>query len=130
MSNQTVYELETDATQKAVELLDKLTALSEKYAPKVYETALTVVQVQAVGELVLSATCLIFMYWLVKKALKLKAQNFFDEYDEALTVVTVIFVGSAIIVTSVLSLCCLFDVWNWIAVFNPELALANKVLNI
>ena len=120
----------TDETQKAVEFLDKLTALSEKYAPKIYETALTVVQVQAVGELVLSATCLIFMYWLVKKALKLKAQDFFDEYDEALTVITIILGGSAIIVTSVCSLCCLFDVWNWIAVFNPELALANKVLNI
>ena len=120
----------TDETQKAVEFLDKLTALSEKYAPKIYETALTVVQVQAVGELVLSATCLIFMYWLVKKALKLKAQDFFDEYDEDLTDMAIIIVGSAIVVTSVCSLCCLFDVWNWIAVFNPELALANKVLNI
>ena len=120
----------TDATQKAVELLDKLTALSEKYAPEVYETALTVVQVQAVSELVLSATCLIFIYWLVQKALKLKAQDFFDEYDEALTVMATIIVGSAIVVTSVFSLCCLFDAWNWIALFDPKLALANKVLNI
>ena len=120
----------TDATQKATELLDKLTTLTEKYAPQVYQTAVDVVQIQAVGEICLSLFCLFSLYFCWRKILKLQKQGFFDDKDEFICILSVIFGISSTLVMGMYSVCYLFDIWNWIALFNPELALAHKILNI
>jgi len=120
----------TDETQKAVELLDKLATLAEKYTPQVYQTAVNVVQIQAIGELCLSALFLFVLYFSCKSVLKLHKQGFFDDIDEAACVISCIFGISAALATGAYSLSNLFDVWNWVALFKPDLALAYKILNI
>ena len=120
----------TDETQKAIELLDKLAILAEKYTPQVYQTAVNVVQIQAMGKLCLSALFLLVLYFSCQKILKLHKQGFFDDKDEAACVISCIFGISAALVTGAYSLANLFDVWNWVALFKPDLALAYKILNI
>jgi len=120
----------TDATQKATELLDKLTTLAEKYAPQVYQTAIDVVQVQAIGEICLSLLCLLVLYLSWQKILKLYKQGFFDDTDEAACVISCVLGLSMTFVIGLFSLFSLCDIWNWVALFNPDLALAHKILNI
>ena len=60
----------TDETQKAIELLDKLAILAEKYTPQVYQTAVNVVQIQAMGKLCLSALFLFFQIRILGPAFR------------------------------------------------------------
>lgn len=126
-------ELET----KAVDLLNKMEALTESYAPEVYNKAIEVTQLASFAALVET-----FVTFVIGLALMYAGYRFFvlakkkfddgerSEFWEVIVPVVSVIGGAIGTVFSSVAFIFLFDVWTWIGVFNPELALAYKVLGL
>lgn len=121
---------------KAASLLDKLDSVLTQYTPEVYNAAIDVVQVSGISEIVSSFLCIagtIFIgYFLYKN------REFFKEYDISTSnIITDIFMFAGwfgcmfMIIASLVSMfTTILDVWTWISIFNPKLALAHQVLGL
>lgn len=125
--------------QKAVELLDKLELLATEYTPEVYNAAASVVQINALSELVWGFGAIffiVFAYFGVKTIWDFICKMKKDDKDPNGVGVDVGFV----IITGIISLIAaiagavnlgeLIQVWNWVALINPELGLAHKILGM
>jgi len=119
--------------EKAVEIMDKLDKLATQYAPDVMESALAAVQVSAVGNLVMSVAAILFVVVVGYVCLKYWRHSHTDEssYEseticEAITVVYIV-LGFIVLAVCIIQIS---DVWNYVAIFNPKLALAHKILGL
>lgn len=121
--------------EKAVEILGKLEVLAKQFAPEVMDAAVGVVQVSgisriAVGFILLSlafATYKIstWLYEFFKK--KKEDDGYLSDWEIGYTTVAV--VGSmAFCVLVVIGALQIFDIWSWVAIFNPKLALAKQIM--
>lgn len=112
---------------------EQIAELAATYGELAWETTLTIVRIEAAGQvalgfllLTIAAICAVVSYRSGRMA-------FMDEsIDEGssiplagLCVVTA--VGT--VPSTVESLIRLFDVWNWVALFAPELYLAKRALD-
>ena len=117
--------------QKAVELLDKIENVIVNYTPEVYETAVNVVWVDAIGSFAYTLACFLFCFLFVLLAYKM--HNIFDKFVieivEVLPVFRTVF-GCISLIAFVEGVDGLLDAWMWIGIFNPELALAHKVMGL
>jgi len=127
----------SDLENKAVDFLDKLEALTTQYAPDVVEKAVAAVSVTGIGNLInalLGIVCLWFAFVLTKKLVtycinkKIENGHMSDwEFGYTLSFAIGVFICGIIGASSAFTI---FDLWNWVAIFNPELALAHKVLGL
>ncbi len=119
--------------EKAVELLDRLDNLVTQYAPEVYDTAVEVVRMSGLTEIVwgVFGICFVIVAFFIVKWLWRVTQR-----DEVATDIETGFIVLGCVLTLVLifggiiHLGNLLHLWNWVAVFDPELALARKVLHL
>ena len=115
---------------KAVELMEKLDKLATEYAPDVIDSAIEVVRVSGFGSLIygLLAVGFIFSLWLAYK--KIKSYEIDSAYEEPIWggFFLVSIVGGVISVVVIIE--TLFDIWTWVAIFNPKLALAHQILGL
>jgi hypothetical protein len=126
-----------DIETKTVELLDKLDALTTQYTPEVIDGAVTAVTVTAIGELVYGLLGLVACYglwWLTTHATEY-CRNKKDEGGwgsdwEIPWCVSWVIGGIVCGAFATNSIWALFNVWNWVAIFNPELAMAHRVLGL
>lgn len=122
--------------QKAVDLLNKIESLAVDYTPDVYQMAVNVVQAQGIVLIVegfiygLAA----FVFALISKKSYVfcrkkhdKAGDYSD-WDMAGFFIALMCAALAGILMLV-SIFNVFDMWNWVAVFNPELALAKEIID-
>ena len=126
-----------DLEQKTVEILDKLDALATQYTPEVVDGAIAAVQVTGVGNIIwglAGAVCAYLCWWLSRNftqyARKKKQE---DGYMSDWELGIAIGFGAGIFFTglmAMLSVVYLFDIWNWVAIFNPKLALAHRILGL
>lgn len=116
--------------QKSVEILDKLDKLATQYTPDVIDSAITSVQVTAIGNLlfgVIHVIGLIISYFLFKKYKKEVSSPTME--PELIAAQFVLFVVVAVIsIIGVISI--YFDIWNYVSIINPKLGLAHKVLGL
>jgi len=125
-----------DLQTKAVDLLNKLESLTTQYTPEVVNEAINVVRITAVGNLIWGVIGLAgpFFIWLYSVKLirfftKKHKENPFELW-EAGQISTIVIAGAIVVVTTLCGIEKLFNIWNWVAIVNPELALAHKVLGL
>ena len=109
---------------KAMELIEKLESIS----PMLTDTVLTAVQVDAASRLVAGLVCLAIAVVGLRMC-RAKAWAFMIDDDA--------YGGEGWVVMSIFSFFLLavatgflFNVWNWAAMFYPELYLAKQVLGL
>lgn len=106
-------------------LLTKLEALATEHGAEAVNTAATIVQVDGIINLLwggfffcLLLTCILFGTFCIKKT----TANPEDDWSAGIAISILVGLFSYI-------LCGVFwlNVWNWIALFNPKLALAHEI---
>lgn len=106
----------------------KLGELVSKHGPQAVDLAASVVQVDAMGNLIrggafgvaaLVATALCFSFWRWILS---------DEGDGEAAGLACLGSGAALVLW-VFALVPVLNVWNWVALYEPRLALAHEVLN-
>ena len=123
--------------QKAVEILDKLDSITTQYAPNVVNSAIKVVQVNGLSRIFYGIIgiigcfiCVIVAKKLANKCTELKKRDGYLSEWEVGVAVSYILGAAVTIVLAICSILELFYVWNWIAIFDPKLALANKLFGM
>ena len=122
---------------KAVDILDKLEAITTQYAPDVVDKAVQSVAVTGISNLVwgLVGFAALYFTWFATKRLvsffvrKKESGGYWSDWQigYVLSFVVGAFVCFVLALSSVWTV---FDVWNWVAIFNPELAMAHKILGL
>jgi len=120
--------------EKVVHLLNQLENLSKQYTPEVFDAAVAVIQMNGITEIlggliviVLAVAVGYISLRLYKYAGQKYEEDYMSDWNEVQGVVQ--WIGPIITITLlVIASCFLFDIWNWIAIFNPKLALAKTVL--
>ena len=118
---------------KAVDLLDKMDQLLTQYTPELLQTALDVVQISGINDILSSSLfilgTLVTGLLLYKYKLNIKKQIKIDDGRE-FPIIMGIAAYMFILIGAVVIFFSLLDIWKWIAVFNPKLALAHHVLGL
>jgi hypothetical protein len=127
----------SDLESKAVDILNKMEALTTQYAPDVTEAAFMAVRVSGIGDLISCFAGLLFSSLAIYFAIRFNAfclkkkesAGHYSDWDVAggITLVCVGVTGGMIILVASISM---FDIWMWTAIFNPELAMAHKILGL
>jgi len=119
--------------EKTVAVLDKLDALATQYTPDVVNGAVTAVKVTAVSNLVWGAiglACFFAIWWMARRTLAYyRCKENFNDGDVVLSTCA----GIGLIICGIFALTTafsLFETWNWVAIFNPKLALAHQILGL
>ncbi len=106
----------------------KFSELAEQYGAEVVNAALTVVQINAAQSLVIAVLflgVLIYAYPKLKKTGPLMAKQWNDDNPK-------FFIGFAFgivtIFSGIIGVVKMLNVWTWIAVFEPKLVIARKLL--
>lgn len=123
--------------QKVVELFDRFEELAVQYTPEVIEKATAAVSVTAIGNLVGGLSGLVAVYavwWLTKNCAtycrnKKQDGRWANDWDIG-WIISFVIGGVSGGCIAIISLFELIDIWNWVAVFNPQLALAHQVLGL
>ena len=126
-----------DLETKAVDILDKLDALTTQYAPNVIDNALQAVAATGISNIVSAIVGLIVAYlvWFATKKLttffvQRRAKDGCYSAWGAYCTMSYIVGGVICIILVIVNACSILDIWNWIAIFNPELAMAHRVLGL
>ena len=126
----------SELENKTVEILDKFDALATQYTPAVIDGAVTAVQVTAIGDLargIFGLACAFATWWLSKNFSQYARKEKTDDYMSDWEIGIAIGMGAGILssgIIAVTSVALLFDIWNWVAIWNPELATAHRVLGL
>lgn len=117
-------------------ILEKITAVVEQNGPAAIQTAQAVVQMNALNNLTgvifygaLAAFFIFLTVWCRKKWVSINTNPQRKPGDDADGyIVATIVVGIGAIFFSACAVFPLLDVWNWVAIFNPKLALAHEIM--
>lgn len=104
---------------KAVELLDKLEKITVTLAPQALDVAEECMRIAGLRKVITGLIILAITFLISYKTSK-------RDYDEGDPAPAFIYIGC--ICVAVVGSFCVFDIWNWIAISNPKLAIANKLL--
>jgi hypothetical protein len=115
--------------QKAIGWMNGLESLTKHYAPSVMDGAIQVIRISAIHNLLIWFALLIIWpltglkVWRLCQAESQKAMMAQNDF--------IIFFGGVYVfiacVGIVISIIGLLDVWDWIAVFDPKLAIAHLI---
>ena len=122
--------------EKIVSILDQLEALAKQYSPEVLDSAIDVVRMTGISNILegvicglASAGCFFLSLYLFRFfSVKEKEEQSLDAPWELFKVMIVIFGAVSVIIFTTACFVNVFDAWSWIAIFDPKLALAKKVL--
>lgn len=123
-----------DLEQKTVEILDKLDALATQYAPEVVDSAIGIMQVSGASKIILGLLGLCFVCAIafsvckgVKYCAKKQEENREWEAGAPIIITLGVIFSVGILIAS---LTALLNVWNWVAMFDPKLALAQRIMGL
>ena len=122
--------------EKIVSILDQLEALAKQYSPEVLDSAIDVVRMTGVSTILegfiwgLAAIgCFFLAKYLVIFLSKKEKEGKYEDGPWELFKILCFIVGAVFVI--IFTIACfgnVFDTWSWIAIFDPKLALAKKVL--
>jgi len=110
---------------KLTRYLDIAEKLVGEYAPKAAEAALTVVQIAAIAELAFGFVCLLSAPFIVRKFINYVQTQPLDESHEF---IFSLILGLGSILSVAFGAANVLSIYNWLAAFNPVLALIYKVM--
>lgn len=120
--------------EKAVELIEKFELFAKQYTPEAIEMVKTVTQVSGISEIIdgsiFSLTGVVLAFAtdkLVRYFYNLEKKDNNDYFYTISSFVIGCPLTSIAILTGVSHL---LDIWNWVAIFKPELAIAHKLLGL
>ena len=116
------------------ELAQRFAALTDKYGPHVVESGLTAARISGLTNVAIGIMWLLLCAaacgcgWYVLK----NHQRLMDDHDweRGECIVAVAVIGVIALGTGIGALVQLCDPWVWVAIFNPEVAIAGKVLGL
>ena len=123
--------------EKAVDILNQFEALAKQFAPDVIDAAIGVAQMKGMAGVVNGFVLLLLA--VVAGKLSLAAFRFCKKKEEGRggysewvhgLVASATIGGFAVSVLLLFGLGHLLDFWNWVAIFNPKLALAKSILGM
>lgn len=115
-----------DLESKAVDLLTKFEDLAAQYTPDVIDAALTVVRINGASEIITSLF-LILSAWLCYKFINPLIKKIDDEVGAG---IAHLFLWIFIFCFALIGFLTIAEIWNWVSIFNPKLALAHKLLGL
>lgn len=127
--------MSTDKIIEAMERVsEKFAALAEKYGPEVVDAGLSVVRLTGVNNLIANVGGILIggaAAYICFRAVR-KEQIDHDDIFDADPVITVGggIAGACGVITFAACTLHMFDVWNWIAMFEPKLYVAKKLLGL
>lgn len=120
--------------QKAIETLDKLELIAKQItdklievAPKAYEVLLTIKQVEAGQELIKGLICLIISLILSYITFKIYKKLIKTEQDLGLIMLQLASPFAIAVIPLFPAISILTNLWDWIGLINPELAIAKDI---
>ena len=122
--------------EKSIELISKFETLTEEFAPDVLNLTIGVVKTLGVNSIFTGILCICASY--IPYLITIKLYNFFKILKDKDGIYSNWEVGMFIsglvggVFTFILfirGITAILNLWNWIAIFNPKLALAYKILN-
>lgn len=123
--------------ETTITLLNKLSTLTAQYAPEVIDAVVTSVQISAIGDLVMGVVDTIAAYAVWKLSVRLFRYSSAKIAEEGTlsdwTLARSLGTGGLIFLCFVLLISAggaLFDIWTYVGVFYPELALAHQVIGL
>lgn len=114
---------------KSIELIEGLEKLTAQYAPDVADAALALTTINGMGNIVFglfSAVAVFVMYKLIIKLVHI-SRNTRDDNTEILCILGAITLGVGFIIFFIVAMAKLTNIWNYVAIFEPKLALAYQV---
>jgi hypothetical protein len=112
------------------ELAKRLQELAEKIAPSVLDAARAAVRVEAISTMMSKVECLGVSIALGFAARYLWRYKPRDEFDNDFASLSAWVIGLAALILCALSVWTFIDPWTWVALNNPDLWLAKKILNL
>jgi hypothetical protein len=108
--------------QQLAAILGQLRAL----ARPALETAVSLAQITALGNLLIGVSCAaaaVACVFRIRACMRAWEHKYVD-YD----VPVYVLLGLGALTGALMALVALLDIWNWVGLFNPELYLAHRVL--
>jgi len=125
----------SDLEEKAVDILDKLENIITSYAPEVTEAALAVIQISALQDLLFGFISIPLLFAAFFGGIRMA--SFCNKKDEETCgddwiggIVISVALALTISIISIIGIYGLLDVWTWVAIFNPELALVHQITGL
>ena len=126
---------ETMLEEKAVDILNQMEALTKQFAPDVVDAGMEVTRLNGIASVVAGVVMLICAYPVYTQAVRLflffkkkKEEDGYMSDWEMGSVAVSICAPVVIILLVIFGAALVFDVWNWVAIFNPKLALAKSIM--
>ncbi|MFT5766727.1 MAG: hypothetical protein ACI9DH_000546 [Halioglobus sp.] len=123
----------SELESKAIDILDKIEAITSNYAPTVAEAAIEAVRISAIGELVYGFVGLAMLYCgylagarFCNYCSAMHKDHPYEMWDAryVLSSFVLVFCGA---IGGITAIFCITDIWVWTSIFNPELGLAHKL---
>lgn len=125
LENKTVEII--DKSQAAIATLaDKLTEMAKQYGPDVADGALQMARIDAANHLLPSLVALFLAPAFYVTARKLNPE---DWHQPSLRGLATIGAGLGCAVSTLVSF-GIFDLWQWVGIFEPKLWLAKRILGL
>lgn len=112
----------------AERLTEKLAELAAQYGPDVVNAAIEVARITALRPIIGGAVCAVVSYVLLRFSIKAFQTAKADDWDNPVYIVGCGFSGIISSGFGTAAAIYLFDVWNWVGVFEPKLWIAHRIL--
>ena len=114
-----------DLEQKVLQIIEKM----EKVAPKVVDYAIWDTQINGIGSIAIGIVGAAVGWKSVRCVQRMLDGLNSDEYEvEEGAEIKAVVASLGAIAGLFLALGMLLDIWNWVAVFRPDLALAHRLM--
>jgi len=130
----------SELEQKSTELLNRLENLAEQYTPEVIDMAMSAVLMTGIADLVSTFFWMAFsviwlfmarkFYFFCAYKEQYGDSSIWDSWDWDLLKFILYISLSIPIILLIVGINLLTDLWTWIAIFNPKLALAHQLLGL
>ncbi|MGI9541942.1 MAG: hypothetical protein ACR2MX_01710, partial [Cyclobacteriaceae bacterium] len=101
------------------------------YAPDVLDSVVEAARISAIGDIIygflgfvlafVAYKIFYILYYMISKSIEERSVEFFC---------SLLAIGIVFSIVSICMMSNLIDIWNWVGVFNPKLALAHKITGI
>ncbi len=115
----------SETTEKSLTYLDKFEQLAIDYTPKVIDAGVAIARIEGIQKLIYGMIGFLLFFGPIYLLLKNK-QIFIDNTEEFH-----IFMSFSLLFSFVglFLVSNLFNIWNYIAIFHPELYIGYKIIN-
>lgn len=114
---------------KALQYLSSFEELAKQYSPDVVDAGLTVIRINALGDIIvgLVGIAVAFVVWKIFKRVRAERGKEYFHRNEAICIIggAISFFGG--IASFVMILFGLFNIWVYVALFDPKLYIAYKI---